>query len=56
MTHEEWIDHILYTCTPGAQPFVRDAAVMRTAKNGKDLLREYKQASDHYPVLAQIVL
>ena len=56
MTHEEWIDHILYSCTPGSQPFVQGASVMKTAKSGQDLLKEYKQASDHYPVLAQIVL
>jgi hypothetical protein len=56
MTHEEWIDHILYTCPPGGKPFVQDGAVMRNAANSKDLLKTYKYASDHYPVVARIVL
>jgi hypothetical protein len=29
---------------------------MRNAANGKDLLKTYKYASDHYPVVARIVL
>lgn len=56
MTHQEWIDHILYSCAPGAQPFVQEGAVMRTAANGKDVLKAYPYASDHYPVVARIVL
>jgi len=56
MTHEEWIDHILYSCPPGGQPFVQDGRVMRTLANGKDVLKTHKWASDHYPVTARVVV
>jgi endonuclease/exonuclease/phosphatase family metal-dependent hydrolase len=51
----EWIDHILYKGGQTA-PFVKNAKVHEIMADGTPIWKKYKDASDHYPVSATIVV
>jgi len=55
--HHVWIDHILYSRNVGA-PWVVNADVVRTMPhpNGNDSSYRFYWISDHYPIVADIVL
>lgn len=59
----EWIDHVLYSkgcgaaasSEPGALAWVRNARVYTTLRDGGHVWEKYKHASDHFPVVADVV-
>lgn len=50
----EWIDHVLYTQNPA--PWVQNARIIDQLADGQFLTKKYPHASDHRPVMVDVVL
>ena len=51
----EWIDHVLYSETHAETPWVKNARVYPKLPDGSFIWEKYKHASDHFPVMVEIV-
>jgi endonuclease/exonuclease/phosphatase family metal-dependent hydrolase len=51
----EWIDHILYSETHAATPWVKNARVCTKLSDGSFIWEKHKHASDHSPVMVDVV-
>ncbi len=50
----EWIDHVLYTQNPN--PWIQNARIIDQLADGSFLTKKYPHASDHRPVVVDVVL
>jgi endonuclease/exonuclease/phosphatase family metal-dependent hydrolase len=53
--HNEWIDHLLYSRNIAAK-WILNAAAMKDLAQGSIHKAPYRHSSDHYPIIADIVL
>ena len=59
VTQAEWIDHVLYSQngpTGAGTPWMQNARVVDKLADGQFITRKYPNASDHRPVMADLVL